>query len=167
MGDLSEELEARKQAVAELKQIERHQNQEKRRERKANLASWFSSLRKPTNRQQAVRNNRISLVIIVLFSCVAVYVLNKDSRRSNSYDVDGANRAAISAVKANLKAPSTAGVQVDMEHSTWNEKEHLSFVTGHVDAQNSFGAMIRAQWHVTLRDDGHNNFEPISVIVDD
>ncbi len=68
---------------------------------------------------------------------------------------------AKDAVRAQLKAPSTAKfpgcvfggheyqIRADDQRVTW-------FVIGHVDAQNSYGAMIRSEWIVKLNrsDDG-------------
>lgn len=54
-------------------------------------------------------------------------------------------------IKNNLKSPSTA------EFPSFNEVSHKYLgncthnITGHVDAQNSFGAMLRNKFDVTVR----------------
>lgn len=68
---------------------------------------------------------------------------------------------AIRAVRPRLKAPATAKfpgcvfgaheyeIRADETRSTW-------WVLGHVDSQNSFGAMIRTKWIVKLTHKGDN-----------
>lgn len=55
-------------------------------------------------------------------------------------------------VELTLKAPSTAKFPYDGEFSAWQtpESKDVWEVTGYVDAQNSFGAMIRSNWYVKI-----------------
>lgn len=63
---------------------------------------------------------------------------------------------AQEAVKANLKAPSTAKFPWSVEEyqiketSSDNEGMVLYWVSGHVDAENGFGAQIRSNFVVRL-----------------
>lgn len=64
---------------------------------------------------------------------------------------------AISAAKQfvlkNLKAPSTAKFPPIMDFSVTQKNADSWLVTGFVDAQNSFGAMLRQQFTCTVRRD--------------
>lgn len=55
-------------------------------------------------------------------------------------------------VELYLKAPSTAKFPYYEEFSAWQTPENKDVweVTGYVDAQNSFGAMIRSNWYVKI-----------------
>ena len=102
----------------------------------------------------------IALILIP----VAIFfpqVLNRDTgpAQPSAY---GAEVACRSFVRDHLKAPSTAefsGVAVKT-----SGQPPLFTVTGAVDSQNSFGAMIRSRWSCAVRPDGHNwRLESISV----
>jgi len=61
-----------------------------------------------------------------------------------------------------LKAPSTAKFQDVLDFGVAPKKDHngnaikdVWEVSGYVDAQNSFGAMIRTKWYVQLKKSGH------------
>lgn len=51
-----------------------------------------------------------------------------------------------------LKAPSTAKFPYDSEFTAWQTADNKDVweVTGYVDAQNDFGAMIRSHWYVKI-----------------
>ncbi|MDP4011959.1 MAG: hypothetical protein Q8P72_07115 [Candidatus Roizmanbacteria bacterium] len=53
-------------------------------------------------------------------------------------------------VKQGLKAPSTAKFPV-LPYQTSTDGDGLYRVVSHVDSQDSFGAMIRSDWSVTMR----------------
>lgn len=62
-------------------------------------------------------------------------------------------------VEKKLKAPSTAefsNLEVKINNDTWT-------ITGYVDSQNSFGAMIRNSFTVTIRDEGYPYYDVISI----
>lgn len=68
---------------------------------------------------------------------------------------------AQDAVKERLKAPSTAkfpscGFDMDKYTIKTNKNRTEFFVTGYVDAQNSFGAMLRENFGVILKRDGEH-----------
>ena len=66
-------------------------------------------------------------------------------------------------VKQNLKAPSTAKFPGMFEQSAYELRKTKSgtyIMKGWVDAQNSFGAMIRSDWYVEFRQSG-DSFEPV------
>lgn len=64
-------------------------------------------------------------------------------------------------VKDRLKAPSTADFS-DEDHT--NSGDHQWIVTGVVDAENSFGAMLRSSYRCELKVDGED-WIPLSVQV--
>jgi hypothetical protein len=73
---------------------------------------------------------------------------------------------AESFVQRSLKAPATAKfpsaneyVATRLDRQTWK-------VTGYVDAQNSFGAMLRSHWTVTLRYEGRRNWTCLNCVFD-
>lgn len=87
----------------------------------------------------------LGLVLVplaVVAACTAIYATNSDG-----YDIDN-SREAVAQCEARieklLKAPSTAEFDSVSEGSgTWT-------VTGTVDSQNSFGAMIRNDYECTV-----------------
>lgn len=58
--------------------------------------------------------------------------------------------AAESLVKDKLKAPSTAKFPSPVGNYTVDQSGNSYIVTGYVDAQNSFGAMVRENWLATF-----------------
>lgn len=75
---------------------------------------------------------------------------NISSGKSNSKEATNAKVCAVKAVEDKLKSPSTADfcsytsmTATDLGNNKWK-------VSGYVDAQNSFGAVVREYWTVTL-----------------
>lgn len=62
-------------------------------------------------------------------------------------------RVCQDAVRERLKAPSTAEFSGESYQAP---QSHKRVVTGDVDAQNSYGAMLRSSWSCTLRRDGRD-----------
>ena len=61
--------------------------------------------------------------------------------------------AAQEAVRGKLKAPLTAVFPADNDAYTIRQlPDYTVGVSGYVDASNSFGAMLRSKWVVTLRE---------------
>jgi len=79
-------------------------------------------------------------------------------------DRSDAIREAEEAVKAQLKAPRTAkfvsGPSINHDGCKWT-------VSGEVDSQNSFGAMLRASYRVELMRSTRDLWIPTSVRVDE
>ena len=91
----------------------------------------------------------IVMVLLIIFLCYSCS--GSDSSEEKDYD-DYAREAKVCAmdvVSQNLKAPSTADFGLtgmtasNLYGDTWE-------VNGYVDAENSFGAMIRENFTVTL-----------------
>jgi hypothetical protein len=67
-------------------------------------------------------------------------------------------------ITATLKAPSTAEFQNYNNFTAWHEGYGGRYsVAGYVDAQNSFGAMIRTQFKCDLQRDPKGNWVPINL----
>lgn len=85
---------------------------------------------------------------------------SKSNYSSSSSKETDAKICAVKAVEDTLKAPSTA------EFCSYSEMEATNLggnewkITGYVDAENSFGAMLREYWTVrlTLTDSGFTDY---------
>lgn len=73
-----------------------------------------------------------------------------DTPNKTSADERDAKICAVKAVEDNLKSPSTAKFCSYSEMTAENLGGNQWRIEGYVDAQNSFGAMIRENWIVTL-----------------
>jgi tetratricopeptide (TPR) repeat protein len=69
------------------------------------------------------------------------------------------------AIIESLKAPSTAEFPFSEYIATHNGNDKYT-VEGYVDAQNSFGAMIRSDWTCVVLRRGFNNFEILDVAIE-
>lgn len=83
---------------------------------------------------------------------------NYSSSSSSKYDDDdikaGVYVLAKRCVKSHLKAPSTAEF-TEMWNCGFSKGEgNIYIMTGYVDSQNSFGAMLREQWSIMAEFDG-------------
>lgn len=85
-------------------------------------------------------------------------------RSSSSYSSDSeidAYTTAKNIISKNLKAPSTAKF-LSYDRQSITISGNIYTVNGYVDAQNSFGAMLRSYYTVTLRGSAYNwNIESI------
>ncbi|UYW02079.1 hypothetical protein K5I29_04040 [Flavobacterium agricola] len=108
-------------------------------------------------------------ILVLIFIGYVIEVSTKDTSNTstNSYsDSFQAYRYAEDAVKSKLKSPATA------EFPGRNEKySHVSYigdgeykVNSWVDSQNSFGAMIRSNFSVTIvMKDGTINYKDLTI----
>lgn len=91
---------------------------------------------------------KTGLGILVILFMLAVF----GGTSTTKLDEWGAQVACEDVVKTLLKAPSTA------EFSNWQRQSNGDgkyTVTGTVDSQNGFGAMLRSQFGCTVRDKGN------------
>jgi len=101
---------------------------------------------------------KIAMVILVAFLMFKCTTSCENSSSSSSQSVtssDGKIDAYVRAetvIKKFLKAPSTAEF-CGYRNSKVEESANNYIVTGYVDSQNSFGAMIRAEFDVTLKNE--------------
>ena len=89
----------------------------------------------------------MGLIVIVVIACVIGANRKTDNGSGDGLD---AQRVCRDFVKARLKAPATAkfsGEDYDASGDTYT-------VTGAVDAQNSFGALLRSNYTCVVRLDG-------------
>ncbi|GAA2182123.1 hypothetical protein GCM10009785_19950 [Brooklawnia cerclae] len=111
----------------------------------------------------------ISLFGVLVLAAIIVFAVTSSKPKSVGDRQDDARAAAIvacrDAIKDQLKAPRTA--EFDDESVLWSGSE--ARVSGAVDAQNSFGALIRTQWSctVTMDLDGAKAQRVTSAYLDD
>ena len=93
--------------------------------------------------------NRISMIMIAAILILTTLLLCACGESSNKTE-SAAKVCAQKAVTDALKSPSTAKFCKYTEMTATNLGGDRWKVTGYVDAQNSFGAVIRQNWTVTL-----------------
>lgn len=111
------------------------------------------------------KNKRIkslfSVIVIGFILFLFASCSNSDSSKEKDFDdyAWDAKICAMEIVKQNLKAPSTADFPAPSLMSASNSYGDTWVVEGYVDAENSFGAMIRENFTVTLTltDSGYTN----------
>lgn len=90
-------------------------------------------------------------VIVAVFVAVAMIVGAVNGNAQKPYDANNADEAISqceAAVEKQLKSPTTAKFHLTATgYDTWT-------VTGTVDSQNSFGAMVRSETQCTVIVDG-------------
>lgn len=93
------------------------------------------------------------LILGILFFFTCTFGLDYAIGRNTSHKISQQNQTCINMAKKeiekNLKAPSTAKFQKDDEIYVISSKGNF-YVTLYVDAQNSFGAMIRQTFEVEV-----------------
>lgn len=92
------------------------------------------------------RNKALSIISIILVMAIFLTACGSSSNKSAT----DAKICAEKAVEDNLKSPSTAKFCKYTEMTATNLGGDKWKVTGYVDAQNSFGAVVRTNWTVTL-----------------
>lgn len=80
------------------------------------------------------------------------------AQRAKEQERDDAKFMAKEFVEKSLKAPSTAKFQSTYDFAASQEKNGNWKVYGYVDAQNSFGAMLRNKFLVTMKKKGDQWF---------
>ena len=91
---------------------------------------------------------------------IAVRDSNNSSNSNNSSEANNAKICAEKAVKDMLRAPKTAEFCSYTEMIATNLGDNRWEVSGYVDAENSFGALLRQNWTVrlTLIDTGFKDY---------
>ena len=110
------------------------------------------------NTNKAKRVGCIIVLIIVAFVAFltirSCYTQVLDPNSDNAVMTD-----ALSAIKENLKSPSTAKFTHTMDEVTIKDLGNNKYVVSSwVDSQNSFGATIRSDWSVTIKVTGNDTF---------
>lgn len=98
---------------------------------------------------------------LLLFAIVAVSIgLGIAAKSCDSRPPEKPKQSEVAAVaptlieepvKALLKAPSTASFTSEGQSTYVNVYDSTAVVTGYVDAQNSFGAMIRTGYRIKMK----------------
>jgi hypothetical protein len=103
---------------------------------------------------EIVKKLIIALVMVVC-SFGTVYA------QLNSVEEIEATTWAMEFVKQSLKSPTTAKFQsapdfcvAPLKDKKGNRLNHAWEVSGYVDSQNSYGAMMRTNWNVKLKNNG-------------
>lgn len=105
------------------------------------MATDIERLDKPT--QRGARGLLIGVLVVALLAAAGVgiwYASGSDART--------ARNACVSAVGEQLAAPGSAKFSIDLATKT----EGVWTIHGSVDAQNSFGALIRSDFRCTVKD---------------
>ena len=97
---------------------------------------------------------KIGCLFMVLFLILGPTAF-KDCSCTKDNVGNGAPYAAQTFVKQNLKSPSTA--KFGSNPSVRETSKNVFVVKSYVESQNSFGAMIREKYEVTLRNDEEKN----------
>ncbi|MDZ7798366.1 MAG: hypothetical protein U5L76_01980 [Patescibacteria group bacterium] len=118
------------------------------------------------------------LVIIIILVIVGFVSCSGDNDQNNSTSTTTTTTSDSMAfviakgfVRDSLKSPSSADFPIlDFVSTSLGENRYQ--VTSHVDAENSFGVMIRSDWVATLKylegdDADQNNWELEKLIIDD
>lgn len=94
---------------------------------------------------------------LVLIAVIKHSSTSGEKQYRSEYDTRlGAFTAATMLVKENLKSPQSAIFPTYESYMVTKEGDKLYRVTSYVDSQNSFGAMIRTDFSLLMRDDGFN-----------
>lgn len=112
----------------------------------------------PVNQQNSSTGSGCGTVILVIIAIIAAILMlvtcsgGSSSKSSNDWNTESwAKSYAQIIVKDNLKAPSTAKFCNTAREMTAKNLGGAKWrVTGWVDAENSFGAMIRSDFEVVL-----------------
>lgn len=101
------------------------------------------------------KQNKSALVVAIILAVLVLsyLVISENSKEEKIFEKDLKIDAFVIAknfIRQNLKAPSTAEFQSYPEATISNDGNQFTIYT-YVDAQNSFGAMIRTHFRVVLK----------------
>lgn len=88
----------------------------------------------------------VPIILIAIFAIIGSFKPQKTDQKTLLI------YASQDAVEKKLKSPSTAvfPVSTDKSYSVIKSRENVYLIAGHVDAQNTFGAMIRENYAVEI-----------------
>ena len=95
------------------------------------------------------RRNKIGVMLLCICMLMCGFC-GCSSGDSSSSDTTNAKICAKKAVQDELKSPSTATFCQYTDMTATSLGDDRWKVTGYVDAENSFGAVVRQNWSVTL-----------------
>lgn len=96
----------------------------------------------------------VFVIILAVVLCIAVGVITSSFKRPDRADAIGAYVACKQFIEGGLKAPSTAVFASQSQSDITNTGDGSFRVNSYVDAQNSFGAMIRTDFTCTVKYEG-------------
>ena len=102
------------------------------------------------------KDNGCVILLLVGFIALVIYfiVSPKDSNSKNSSADEMNFKAYVVAegrVQDQLKTPSKAEFPASSKAQINSQPDNIWIVSSYVDSQNSFGAMIRSYWTITLK----------------
>lgn len=108
-------------------------------------------------------SKNIFAILFMIFGSIALYALTNTIEKRPPRDIEKENcesnsihrREAVAALKNRLKAPSTAKMG---DYYTTYKGDCLHETIGIVDAQNSYGAMLRSYFTVVTRYDKEKKY---------
>lgn len=110
------------------------------------------------------------LILFILLGAIASAVnpYKGTSSDDNSMLFVDLGTIAEIAVKDNLKAPSTAEFPelYEYEYRQSNDDPNVYFVSGYVDAENSYGAKLRNDFIVKFRYTSFEDYEILDVVIE-
>jgi len=89
-----------------------------------------------------MRNKIVILLVIIIFSLGLMGCVKTDE--------DWAIHNTKEFITSNLKAPTTAEFPSDEEFKVEHIKDNYYNITGYVDSENGFGAMVRMHYKVKM-----------------
>jgi hypothetical protein len=105
--------------------------------------------------KEQARNRLIFVIIIAIaFVCIAIQLIPFKHQPERKDKLQTAYYMAIMVMEKQLKAPATAKFASKNESNISKLGDNLYEVTSYVDAQNSFGALIRTSFTIVVKDEG-------------
>lgn len=102
----------------------------------------------------------IVLLFVIIAAVVSAFSGDDDGDSSGSNEI-GAEVMCEEFVKERLKSPASAEFSDTRSISTGTPDEYE--VTGSVDSENGFGAMLRSSYECTIRDNGDDTWTLIAI----
>lgn len=101
-----------------------------------------------TNRMIQFNSPRLATLFMVATLLTACESSSDDGSKPFSLEKAGEN--AQRCIEAQLKSPSTAKFNPDLDYGVKKVNDTVFTISSYVDSQNSFGAMVRTNYTCTL-----------------
>lgn len=115
-----------------------------------------------TTREKAIGWAVIGVFVLVVGGCTIAVTGDDDGGGEGGRDDIGAKVMCEQFIEGRLKSPSSADFQNSGEYVVTGAGNEYT-VKGYVDADNSFGASLRANWTCTVRDNGDESWNLVSL----
>lgn len=104
---------------------------------------------------EQTRNRYIlAIIVVILFVVIAIQLIPFKHQPERKDKFKTAYYMAISFMEKQLKAPATAKFASKDASNIYKLGDNLYEVNSYVDAQNSFGALIRTSFTIVVKDEG-------------